>query len=141
MLRKRRLMPKNLQIFLLKKRYGDLDQIDWQSIVDGGLTFPENVCSIEQYYMDEINRAQYESGYKTESEKQAQAEWSQELRALKAWHIEQEDDAEIHSVEVEIVPHKVRVRGKEYTYGRIQSCCNAKLIGLRAKVTVTYTRP
>jgi len=130
-------MPKNLQIFLLKKKYGDLDQIDWESIIDEGLTFPENASLVEENYIDDINRAQYESGYKTESEKKAKAAWSREQRALKDWQVERTDDSEIHLLEVEILPHRVKVKGREYTYGRIQSCCDPKFIGLRAKITIT----
>jgi hypothetical protein len=130
-------MPRKLQIFLLKKKYGDLDQIDWESIVDEKLTFSENLALIEDNYIREIERAQTESGYQTESDKRTEEAWRQHQHALETWRVEQTENSVIHSIEVEISPHQVKVKGKVYNYGRIQACCDSKLVGLKAKITVT----
>jgi hypothetical protein len=163
-------MPKALQIFLLKKRFGNLDLIDWDAIVDSGLTFPENLHNIERNHIDEIEHAQHEGGYKTESEKEvelADIAWAKELEYMvrlmqeydmepeqeevvpaedsepedsEGWRIEQTDDWEIHSVEVEIQWHKTRTKGKDYQYGRIQLSVDPNWIGLPAKVSISIPR-
>jgi len=79
--RRYRQMPKGLQIFLLKKKYGDLDAVDWDAIVDVTLTFRENVQCIERDHMEEIEQAQHDSGYETESEKRFRLEAEAHARA------------------------------------------------------------
>jgi hypothetical protein len=67
-------MPKNLQIFLFKKRFEVEDTFDWYAFVDETLTFPENLDLLEKNHLEEIERAQHEGGRKTESEKRAENE-------------------------------------------------------------------
>lgn len=159
-------MPKALQVFLLRKRFGNLDLIDWNAIVDGDLTFPENLHNIERNHIEEIEHAQHEGGYKTESEKKvelADIAWAKELEQMwrlmqepdreleqeevvpaedsepeysEGWRVEQTDDWEIHSKEVEIEPHKTKSKCKDYLYGRIQLSVDPSWIGLHAKINV-----
>lgn len=163
-------MPKALQMFLLKKRFGNLDLVDWDAIVDSMLTFPENLHNIERNRIEEIEHAQHEGGYKTESEKKvelADIAWAKELEYMwrlmqeqdiepeqeeavpvedvepedsESWRIEQTDDGEIHSIEVEVEPHRTRAKGKQYLYGRIQLSVDQNWIGLTAKISVFVPR-
>jgi hypothetical protein len=163
-------MPKNLQIFLFKKRFGVNDTIDWDAIVDETLTFPENLRNIETDHLYEIESAQHQLGMKTESEKKVeleaellakhdedmmreQAESILEAEPEEAiveedtgsvesngWQIEQTEDGETHSIEIEIEPHQVTAKGREYLYGRIQLSLDPKFIGLIARVIVAVPK-
>jgi len=52
------------------------------------------------------------------------------------WHMEQTENGEMHTIEVEIKPHKTSVKGKKYSYGRIQLTVDPAWIGLKAKISV-----
>jgi hypothetical protein len=52
------------------------------------------------------------------------------------WHVEQTEEGEMHTIEVEIKPHKTGAKGKKYSYGRIQLTVDPALVGLKAKISV-----
>lgn len=56
------------------------------------------------------------------------------------WRIDQTEDGEIHSIEVEIEPHQVKAKGKEYLYGRIQLSLDPRRIGLIARISVNIPK-
>jgi len=52
------------------------------------------------------------------------------------WHVEQTENGEMHTIDVEIKPHKTSAKGKKYSYGRIQLTVDPALVGLKAKISV-----
>jgi len=55
---------------------------------------------------------------------------------LGEWQIEKTETAEVHTIFVEIKPHKVHAKGKDYYCGRIQQTISGDFLGLRAKIIV-----
>lgn len=49
---------------MLKQKFGDLDEADWDAIVDETLTYPENLQMILRDYADYITKAQLAAGYR-----------------------------------------------------------------------------
>jgi hypothetical protein len=52
------------------------------------------------------------------------------------WHAKRTENGEMHTIEVEIKPHKTSAKGKKYSYGRIQLTVDPAWIGLKAKISV-----
>jgi hypothetical protein len=52
------------------------------------------------------------------------------------WHVEQTEDDEMHTIEIEIKPRPVFRNGKKYPYGRIQLNVDPAWVGLKAKISV-----
>lgn len=99
-------MPKAMQIFLFKKRFGVTDLVDWEAIVDDRLTFPENLSNLKENHLEEIEKAQVQTRCKTESEKKVELfniEWAENLE--NAWEFvraREVDPIEVCIVSVEV---------------------------------------
>ena len=155
-------MPKGLQVYILKKIFGDLDNFTFEDFVDEDLTLPENLWNLNANHRDEILNARHKAGYKEEDDARAfgwddyatsqeeiwkemqkhacelekdETDFSEdeiEPQEEKGWQIEQTENGEIHSVEVEIEPHRIKAKGKQYIYGRIQHLVTPEWIGLKS---------
>ena len=63
-------MPKAMQIYIFKKRFGNLDAVDWDALVDEELTLPENLWNLKENHSDEILKARHGAGYSEEEDAQ-----------------------------------------------------------------------
>jgi len=163
-------MPKALQIYILKKRFGDLDSFTLEDYVDEELTLPENLWNLKNNHSYEILKARHEAGYSDDDDAKAfgwddwassqEETWKEiqnyvyeteeeeidtsgdevELQEDEGWQVEQTDNWEIHSIEGEIQPHKIQSKGKQYIYGRIQLSVDSNWVGLPAKISVQVPR-
>lgn len=159
-------MPKEMQIYIFKKRFGISDTVDWRAIVDERLTFPENFTNLKEHYCDEILKARHEAGYTDDDDAKVfgwddwtsswenslesvwQYEWEiekdepdapedeAEYQEAEGWHVEKTDEGEVHTIEVEVEPHRVVAKSKTYDYGRIQLNVSQRWVGLIAKISV-----
>ena len=159
-------MPKALQVYLLKKRFGDLDTFTFADYVDETLTLPENLWNLKENHNEEILKARHEAGYSDEENARVfdwddwappQEEfWKEiqkydweiekeepdvcedeiELKEEEGWHVEKTEEGEVHTIEVEVEPHRVVAKGKTYDYGRIQLNVSQRWVGLNAKISV-----
>lgn len=141
-------MPKNLQIYLLKKRFlkanadrndnsAEMDNIDWD-IIDSTAHLPENLQLLANQYPE------YNWGKKTHEEEITEEGENSMKQLLEGTQIsEWEEYVQTHQRvfmrEVRIKSHKIKLGGKQYTYGRIQVMTPPKLIGFGAVITVTVT--
>jgi hypothetical protein len=66
--RRNKPMPKGLQVYLLKKHFGNLDSFTIADYVDSQMTFPENLWNLETNHLEEILRAHHEMGYKEDGD-------------------------------------------------------------------------
>ena len=142
-----------------------IDEIDWESVVAAGQTYRENLDDLKNNYPDyywsyvkrerereaEAERLQLEA-HNEEIRLQHEAlfeEQQQEIatpedlvsegeieKPLGVWKVEPTEGGEIRLIEVEIIPHSVKSKGKAYSYGRIQLTVPNDLLGYRAKISV-----
>jgi hypothetical protein len=159
-------MPKSMQIYIFKKRFGVSDTVDWDAIVDDELTFPENFTNLKENHNEEILNARHEAGYTDDDDAKVfdwddwesrrddflesveQYEWEIEeeepdipedeieLQEDEDWRVEKTEEGEVHNIEVEIELHRVVSKGKTYDYGRIQLNVSQRWVGLIAKISV-----
>jgi hypothetical protein len=159
-------MPKEMQIYIFKKRFGVSDTVDWDAIVDSELTFPENFTNLKENHSEEILNARHEAGYSEEDDARVfgwddwesswensleyvwQYEWEIEKEEpdlpegeiepeeVGGWNVEKSSEGEIHTTEVKIEPHRVITKGKPYDYGRIQPIVSQRWVELMAKISV-----
>jgi len=143
-----------------------IDEIDWESVVAGGLNFNENLENLKNNYPDyywsyvtrereeeasyercriedenETIRLQHEALFEEEQQQDNPISGVIEPEAepekpLGVWEVEKIASGEIRTIEVEILPHQVKSKGKIYPFGRIQLTMPEDLIGLRAKISV-----
>jgi len=135
----------------------EMDKVDWSAVVDETQTFRENLHELQENYpeygwydweAEERERAREQERVFREmadSEPGREPEDSTpeedvEPEDSEGWPIEQTDDDEIHSIEVEVEPHRTRAKGKQYLYGRIQLSVDQNWIGLTAKISVSVPR-
>lgn len=140
------------------------DNLDWDWL-DDKCSFEENLANmkqgnpdyvwyepldeydIERIEMDRLLQEKYETigvllsaGLDEEAEKVSKEMDEIEARFSKkfdtGWHVEQTEDGEKHTIEVEIKQHPVFRNGKKYPYGRIQLTVDPAWVGLRAKISV-----
>jgi len=127
-------MPKSLQIrnfkrvFLranpyLEDPYAEMENIDWEGIVDDTLRFGENMENLEEEYP----RYRWRVPRKNKAPEKARHEWKK---------IAVRDDFDVYTTKVEIKPHKVKAKHRTYLHGRIQVTVNRKWIGRKATVSV-----
>jgi len=164
--RKHEPMPKALQMYVLKKHFGKLDSFTIDEYVDDHLTLPENLWNLEKNHSEDILKARIEMGYteaenarlfgwddwavsREDFWKEAQEyEWEMEKdepdvseaeiepQEDEGWHVEKTEEGEVHTIEVEVEPHRVVAKSKTYDYGRIQLNVNQGWVGLIAKISV-----
>jgi hypothetical protein len=159
-------MPKGLQIYMYKKLFlkwnadrrdntAEMDNIDWDAVIDPTMNFHENLHNLKNNYPEyswsdwraeldkqqqeqeaavaelvERGKDQYQPDTETDSAKDVQPEDTDR------WHMEQTEEWEIHSIEIEIQPHNTQSKGKLYNYGRVQVSVDPKWVGLVAKISV-----
>lgn len=132
-----RVMPKALQIYTYKRIFlsanadledpeAEMENVDWESVIDDTLTFGENRQNLEENYPQ----------YSWESPK--------EERKHK-WQSEYSDDSVVYTTEVAIKPHEVKreydtqlqgTKSRNYRHGRIQVTVDERWIGHKAKISV-----
>lgn len=172
-----RTMPLGLQKYMFKKLFkkwnawhernregydasAEMDNIDWEMVLEEGATFHENLESLERNYpkytwynfdaKEERRAKEYEAALAElveRAEKQyevepveAVPEEDMEPENPEGWQVEQTENGEIHSIEVEIEPHTTNAKGKRYLYGRIQLSIDPNWIGLTAKISVVIPK-
>jgi hypothetical protein len=134
-----------------------MDNVDWDAVLEDNATFNENLRNLKHNYPEyswhdwEAKEREKDLGEEiawrdmVNSEPETEPvdsipEQDVEPEDSGGWHIEQTDDWEIHSIEVEIEPHRTRVKEKHYLYGRIQLSVDPDWIGLTAKINVLIPR-
>jgi hypothetical protein len=142
-----------------------IDEIDWDSFVTDGQTFSENLDDLKnnypEYYWSYVERERKKEAESEERQLEAQNEEirvehealfeaeqqgnliAQEIEPeaelespVGVWKVEKIALGEIRTIEVEIMPHSVKSKGKTYTFGRIQLSVSGDLLGYRAKISV-----
>lgn len=168
-----RTMPIGLQEYMFKKLFkkwnawrerehegydvsAEMDNIDWEAVLEDGVAFHENRHSLERNYPEytwynfdaeeerrakEHEMALAELAKRPENEYEAEPysavpEEDMEPENSEDWQVEQTEDGEMHSIEVEIKPLFTKAKGKQYLYGRIQLSVDGNWIGLIAKINV-----
>ncbi len=143
-----------------------IDLIDWKAYVTEGQTFNENLKDLENNYPEfywthvakeraakqrneeavlaeqvKENTEQHEALYIDEQKQdipipEDSSETERIEPPLGEWQIEKNEKFEVHTITIEIQPHRVTSKGKAYDFGRIQLNVPGDFIGLRAKVIV-----
>jgi hypothetical protein len=127
-------MPKSLQIhnfkraFLransyLKDPYAEMDNIDWEGILDSTYHFEENIRNLEEAYP----QYRWKVPEKRKELERIRPEWKK---------FAVRDDFDVYTTKVEIKPHKVKAKHRAYLHGRIQVTVDRKWIGRKATVSV-----
>jgi len=135
----------------------EMDHVDWDAVLEDSATFHENLGNLKQNYpeyswydweaeererareQERVFREMADSGPEREPEDSI-VEDDVEPENSEGWHIEQTNEYAIHSIEVEVEPHRTRAKGKQYLYGRIQLSVDPNWIGLTAKIDVFVPR-
>jgi len=128
--RRPRTMPRNFQIYLLKKLFtkanadrGDLwdemDNIEWGD-VDGKWSYEENLGMLEQNYPQYNWRI-----FKPETPK---ATWEQAVN--------ERTGSVVYKGTFVVKPHTVKVGKKRYVLGRIQVSVDKSWIGRKARIFI-----
>jgi len=135
----------------------EMDNVDWDAVLEDDATFNENLGNLKQNYpeydwhdweAEELERAReqemiWHEMANSEPEREPDdsiPEDDAEPEDTGGWHIEQTDEYDIHSIEVEIGPHRTRSKGRRYLYGRIQLSVSEDWVGLPAKISVSVPR-
>jgi hypothetical protein len=140
-----------------------IDEIDWDSFVSYGQSYRANLEALKNGYPDyywsyverereieadceqhaleaqnEEIREQHEALFEAEQQEMPMIEGTESEPETPAedWKVEKTAFGEIRTIEVEIIPHSVKRKGKTYTYGRIQLTVPRDLLGHRAKIAV-----
>ncbi len=144
--------------------FAEMDNVDWD-IIEYGANFRENLEMLKNNYPEyswsssdnpekmleqsqtgqeedtEAIRLQHEAFYEAEQQKDIPIPEDSETEAdpekpLGVWEVEKTASGEIRTIQVEIIPHPVKSKGKVYTFGRIQLTVPRDLLGYRAKISV-----
>ena len=124
---KYRIMPKGLQIKILKDLFlkfnkyleedgfdlmAKLDEIDWESLVNSSLSFPENLSNFERTYV--------------------QYQWK---KPLEPDFIDESPSRK--PLVMTVTPHRIKRKGKIYEYGAVLLHFTPELIG--RKILINFT--
>jgi hypothetical protein len=143
-----------------------LDEIKWGKIVDSRQTFNENLYDLKNNYPEyswsktdnpikkdkehseeqvremieqaEKNRQQHEEVYALEQQQDVSVpeDLEEPETPVGEWKIEQSEGVETRTIELEIKPHKVNTKGKNYEFGRIQLLVDKNLVGCPVKISI-----
>jgi hypothetical protein len=86
----------------------------------------------------EESREQHEALYEAEQHQEVPVleEVEEPETPAGEWKIEQSEGVEIHTIELEVLPHRTNSKGKTYEYGRIQLIVDKNLVGCPVKISI-----